>query len=200
MQPELQTTVLGDLLARFQEGDPRALDELLSRAAGRLERLTRAMLRRFPQVRQREQTADVVQEAMLSLVAALRELSFDSTREFYNLAATHIRRRLLDLQRRHAQPHRDHQALGDLAGEAERMAPPEDHELERWAALHEAVERLPAELREVFSLRLYHGWSMEEIAGLLQVSSKTVTRHWLRAQLRLNELLGGPAVPGAEEV
>ena len=87
-----------------------------------LERLARAMLRNFPCVRKREETSDVVQEAMMSLVTALRQLTFSSTREFYGLIAEHIRRRLLDLQRRHAQPHRDHLPLGAAAGGATRGA------------------------------------------------------------------------------
>src|SRR5258708_7153108 len=76
-------------------------------------------LGRYPGVRRGEQPADVVQEATLSLLAALRELSFAPTRDFYGLAAEHIRRRLRDLNRRHAQPHRDHAALGEAVGESD---------------------------------------------------------------------------------
>ena len=97
---DLRTTQLRELIDRLQRGDAAALDELLRRASARLERLARSMLRRFPNVRRQEQTADVVQEASMSLAGALRQLSFSSTREFYGLAAEHIRRRLLDLARR----------------------------------------------------------------------------------------------------
>jgi RNA polymerase sigma-70 factor (ECF subfamily) len=197
---ELHTTALRLLVQRFQEGDARALNELLQRAAGRLERLAGAMLHRYPRVRQREQTADVVQEAMLSLVGALRQLTFCSTREFFGLAAEHIRRRLLDLNRRYSQPHRTHAPLAEDAGQDERLVAPgaDEDELDRWAALHEAVAGLPVELREVFSLRLYHGWSIQEIADLLQVSTRTVTRLWYRAQVRLTEQLAEQPLPGEE--
>jgi RNA polymerase sigma-70 factor (ECF subfamily) len=196
MQSDLHTTELRHLLDRSQKGDPAALEELLRRAGARMERLARAMLRSFPTVRQREQTGDVVQEAMLSLLAALRRLSFSSTREFYGLAAEHIRRRLLDFKRRHGHPHRNHQPLPEAHGQAgANLAGDDSDDLDRWEALHEAVANLPADQREVFSLRLYHGWSNEEIADLLQVSTRTIMRLWLRAQIALAEQLGEQRLP-----
>jgi RNA polymerase sigma factor (sigma-70 family) len=191
MPSELDTTALRRLVARIQAGEAAALNELFERTAGRLQRLARAMLRRYPQVRQHEQTADVVQEAALSLVGALRQLSFSSMREFHGLAAEHVRRRLLDLQRRYGQPHRQPEAL-------EEVAAPADDELEQWAALHEAAAKLPADLRDVFCLRFYHGWGLSDIASLLEVSTRTVTRMWFRAQLVLSEQLGDRGVPGQD--
>jgi RNA polymerase sigma-70 factor (ECF subfamily) len=192
---DLHTTQLHILLDRIRQGDKAALDELLRRSAGRLERLARSMLRRFPQVRDHEQTADVVQEATFSLLAALRQLTFASTREFYGLAAEHIRRRLLDLARRYRRPGRGHRSLEEGAvGEAS-----DSGDLELWQDLHEAVEKLPAELREAFGLKLYHGWNHQRIADLFGCSTKTVQRRLLRAQMRLGELLGGRGLPGGEE-
>jgi RNA polymerase sigma-70 factor (ECF subfamily) len=196
--PELHTTDLRRLIDRIQRGDEGAFDELFERAAGRLKRLAHAMLRDYPLVQQREQTADVVQEAAISLVGALRQLSFTSTREFYGLAAEHIRRRLLDLNRRHGQPHRDHASLDEAARRCEEVLAEADEELEQWAALHEAAETLPADLREVFCLRFYHGWSLADVAGLLEVSTRTATRMWCRAQLALLRQLGGRPVPGQD--
>jgi RNA polymerase sigma-70 factor (ECF subfamily) len=200
MHRDLHTPDLRHLIGLFKQGDPTAADELFRRAANRLERLARTMLRNFPRVQQREETGDVVQEAMISLLTALRELSFSSTREFYGLAAEHIRRRLLDLNRRHSQPHRDHQPLAHNADQVDPIpAADADEELHRWHLLHEAVAALPADQREVFSLRLYHGWNLDEIASLLQISTKTVSRLWLRAQMRLTEQLNGCPLPGEEE-
>ncbi len=198
MPSELHTNALRHLLARFQGGDPEALNELFERAARRLRRMAGAMLRRFPQVRQREQAADVVQEAALGLVGALRQLSFSSTRDFYALAAEHIRRRLLDLNRRHRQPHRDPLPLGRGEGVVDPVAGDAEAELDLWAELHEAVETLPADQREVFCLRFYHGWSLPQLAELLQVSTRTVTRLWLRAQMALSGRLADRPLPAVE--
>jgi RNA polymerase sigma factor (sigma-70 family) len=67
--------------------------------------------------------------------------------------------------------------------------------LDLWAAFHAAVEHLPAAEREVVGLAFYHGWTHARIAELLQVSERTVRRHWQSACLRLNEALGG-RLPG----
>jgi RNA polymerase sigma factor (sigma-70 family) len=185
---DLHTATLHRLIDRIHESDSAALEELFQSAAQRLERLARSMLRKFPCVRNREQTGDIVQEAAFSLLPALRQLKFSTTREFFGLVAEHMRRRLLDLHRRHVQPHRNH---APLPGPAEAiLATDEDEELDRWQALHEVVANLPADQREAFSLRLYHGCSNEQIAALLQVSTRTVTRLLLRAQFFLTQQLG----------
>ncbi len=56
--------------------------------------------------------------------------------------------------------------------------------------MHEQVERLPPEEREVFDLCWYHDLTQEEAAAALGVSVRTIKRRWLRARLRLQELLG----------
>jgi RNA polymerase sigma factor (sigma-70 family) len=194
MSSELHTTLLQALLDRVRQGDREALDELLRRATARLDALARSMLRRFPRVRQHEETADVVQETVVGLLAVLRQMHFSSTREFYGLVAEHVRRRLLDLARRYARPGNDALSLSSDGGGTLRQ--PEDGELDRWQALHEAVEGLPADCREVFSLRFYHGWEVQAIAQLLQVSNRTVIRIWSRTLLALSERLGEGGLPG----
>jgi len=194
---DLHTTRMRLLIDRIHLGDRAALEELLRRSAARMERLARSMLRRYPQVRGHEQTADVVQEATFSLLAALQQLKFDSTRELYGLAAEHIRRRLLDLARRYRRPGREHRPLEE--GAAAEAGSPSDADLELWEALHGAVEKLPADQREAFGLKLYHGWEQAQIAELFGCSTKTVQRLLLRAQLRLGELLVGRGLPGGEE-
>ncbi len=173
----LRTTELPDLLARLRNGDRAAADELLSRCRERLEAMARAMLRRFPAVAAHEQTADVVQEASLSLLAALRTLDVADTRSFYGLAAHHVRLRLLDLARKHRRR------------ETVPLADDPDSDLARWSALHEAAEGLPVEPREVFSLRFYHGLTFAEIAPILVMSIPTARRRWLEAVAELREQL-----------
>ena len=175
----LRTTNLPDLLARLRIGDRAAMDELLRRCRDRLEAMARAMLRRYPAVAAHEQTGDVVQEASLSLLAALRTLDVADTRSFYGLAAHHVRLRLLDLARKHRRR------------EVVPVAEDPDADIERWSALHEAAERLPIEPREVFSLRFYHGWTFAEIASLLGVSGPTARERWLEAAAELREQLRG---------
>jgi RNA polymerase sigma-70 factor (ECF subfamily) len=189
----LGTTSLLDMLARYRDGDATALDELLRRIGERLERLARKMLRSYPIVRDHEQTDDVLHNALLRLVRSLREVQPSSTTEFFGLAAEQVRRELLDLVRYHRRRLGVNQPLPDGSSPLDPIDPnaADPRDLDRWQALHEAVERLPAELREVFGLTFYHGWTQPEMAGLLGVSDRQVRRLWRQACLRLNELLGG---------
>src|SRR6202020_1741467 len=59
------------LLARMQDGDEKARNELFRHMAGQLERLTRKMLRQFPGVRRWAGTDDVLQSALIRLLRTL---------------------------------------------------------------------------------------------------------------------------------
>jgi RNA polymerase sigma-70 factor (ECF subfamily) len=189
MMDELHTSNLHDLIVRFQAGEKGTLDVLIRRTEGRLALFTRRMLAGFPAVRAREQAEDVLQNALVRLTRALRQETPRSVQDYFGLAATQIRRELLDLARSHARRPtvgltRDPPAPVDDSGE-----------LDRWAALHEAVERLPADRREVFGLTFYHGWTQSQVAELLGVSDRQVRRLWIGACLRLKEAVGDlPAV------
>lgn len=177
-----------DWLGRWRGGDASAVEPLIRAVYPRLEGLARKMLRGFPNVRRSSDTMDVVQNSVLRLMRSLRQLDPPptTTREFYGLAAAEIRRELLDLARGAAAGKRQIEVplVADAAG-------PDGGDLERWAAFHEAVERLPAEEREVVGLVFYHGWTQPQVAELFGVSEKTVSRRWRSALLRLNEEVGG---------
>lgn len=192
-------SVWGTLVARAQSGDRTALDEMLSRAGGRLETLARKMLRDYPKVRRWEQTGDVLQEALIRLDRALRQAPPTDARHFLRLAALQIRRTLIDLARKHQGP------LGIAARhESACVWPQNDGEgperfvdetgpdsLEDWTAFHEAVERLSEAEREVFQLLWYHGLSQLEAAEILGVDARTVRRRWVAARVSLGRLLNG---------
>jgi RNA polymerase sigma-70 factor (ECF subfamily) len=187
-EESLHTAELRPLLERGRKGDREAHDLLLRRAGERLERMARAMLRRFPAVGCQVETADVLQNALMRLLHALEKVDPTSTREFFGLAAEQIRRELLDLAR-HFKGHTPVLAQDlprfEVIDEAEA-----DIDLEMWCNLHEAVADLPPAEREVFSLSFYHGWTQQQIADLLQVTDRQVRRRWNAALLALSERLG----------
>jgi RNA polymerase sigma-70 factor (ECF subfamily) len=188
--PTLHTTQLKGWLDRIQAGDPVARNELVQAIQGRLEQLARRMLRRYPTVARWAETGDVFQGAVMRLLRALETVSPASTRDFLNLAAAIVRRELIDLARHFQGP----QGLGanHASGLQEGQAGPETNpaDLESWTALHEAVDRLPVELREVFGLTFYHGWTQQQIAELFAVDVRTVRRRWLAACQVLVDALG----------
>jgi RNA polymerase sigma-70 factor (ECF subfamily) len=197
--PSFSTQHLQRWLDRIQAGDASAQDELLRHAGNRLERLARKMLSRFPGVRRWAETGDVLQNATLRLLHALKEVRPACTREFFGLAAEQMRRELLDLLR-HFYGRQGHGAnhasqADDRGSRAEGCEPPDRADdpdvLERWCAFHEAVEQLPAEEREVIGLIFYHGWTQAEIGQLFGVDERTVRRRWRAARLKLHDALKG---------
>jgi RNA polymerase sigma-70 factor (ECF subfamily) len=193
----LHITQLRCLVERFRAGDLSALDELLRTTHERLERLARKMLRQYPAVKRWEETADLLQNATIRLLHALRDVDPPSVRDFFGLAAEQMRRELLDLARHHHA--RRMQRLpcaadsegSNLGGHVpDPPAEAEDHdELEKWCAFHEGVERLPVADREVVGLIYYHGWTQTDVAEHLHMSKRSVQRRWSAATLKLHELL-----------
>ena len=97
----LDSIQLRDLIERTRAGDRAAEDQLVRAILGRFRALARRMLKLYPAVHQWEQTGDVVQDALVRLLRALRTVTPPTTRDFFNLAAEQIRRQLIDLARRH---------------------------------------------------------------------------------------------------
>jgi RNA polymerase sigma-70 factor (ECF subfamily) len=201
-----QTRLVEHWIGRLRAGDESARDRLLQCATGRLERLTRKMLRDYPGVGRWEQTGDVLQNASLRLCRALREVTPPTARDFFRLAALQVRRELIDLSRSYAGPEGLGANHASVAVAADSSGPtPEGpgsdltHEpgrLDDWTEFHRAAGALPDEDREAFDLLYYQGLSQAEAAQLLDVSERTIKRRWQSARLALHHALGG-RLPGA---
>ena len=194
------------LLNQAAQGDEQAYDDLIAQASDRLLKLTRKMLRRYPNLRRWEQTDDVFQNAAIRLHRSLRKVKPDSVRWFYGLATVEIRRTLIDLCRHHFGPQgaagkyqsdikADDEDHGILQNEPDQHDP---DSLEAWSQFHEAVEKLPDEEREVTHLVWYGGMKQAEVANVLGVSVPTVKRRWYRARLHLHTIMDGQLPPIGE--
>lgn len=186
------TTQLQKWLELARRGDVDARDAVIEHACDQLLRLTRKLLRGFPRVRRWSETDDVLQNALLRLHRALAEVRPESARQFYGLAATQIRRELLDLAKHFygaegiGANHHSDDGNEAKAKSADSVRP---ETLEKWTRFHEHVEALPVEEREVVALLWYDGLPQPEAAAVLGVSLATVKRRWQAARLRLYELL-----------
>jgi RNA polymerase sigma-70 factor (ECF subfamily) len=190
MALSFQTSQLLGLADRMRAGDQAAADELFRRVGDRLERLARKMLRGFPAVQRWEQTPDVLQNASLRLLRALREVRPDSTRKFFTLAGKHLRYELLDLKRHYGPMNVVHHTDGvaDHSGTPahEPMDPaPSLDDLEKWCEFHRQIDELPEEEREVVDLHFYQGLTKAEAAEILGVHVRTIQRLWNAALQRL---------------
>ena len=120
------------------------------------------------------------------LLKAMRAARPRTVREFFALANQHMRWELNDLARRlDDQPamlelHEDFvpapaSSVSELSADGRRIL--------------QAIENLPEDEREVFSLVRFQGLAHDEAAGVLGVSRKTVQRRLNRALLLLAEQL-----------
>lgn len=198
------STELRLLVDRVVADDPGAFEELATRATGRLQGLAQGMLRKYPHVKRWEDTDDILQAALIRLHRSLKEVRPSSTREFYGLAVTQIRRSLIDLVRHYYGPlgqgaHHHSQGGGKAADDSggiladAAVGTDEPETLQDWAAFHEAVDALPDDEQEAFSLIWYGGLMRKDVATLLEIADKTVLRRFNRARLKLQDALGPDA-------
>ena len=112
-----------------------------------------------------------------------------STRDFFRLAATQVRRQLIDLARQRI-PRTA--GLGEDASESTPHAGLEKPDssggpplLSMWLEFHGKVEALPEQEREIWDLLWYQGLTQAEAAAVLGLSLATLKRRWLAARLPL---------------
>jgi RNA polymerase sigma-70 factor (ECF subfamily) len=199
-EPSGQTAGWLDLM---RAGDDIARQRLIEHSCERLRGLSRKMLRRYPKVHRWEQTDDVFVEAVTRLHRALATVQPESPRHFYNLAATQIRRVLIDLSRRYygaegIGSRHDTAALRseDSTPRYEKAdASGEPSDLMEWTEFHEQIEALPEEEREAFNLVWYQQLTHEQAAEVLGVTTRTVRRRWQDARYRLCKARLGEPLP-----
>ncbi len=191
------------LLVLAADGIDGVTDQLIACAENRLYALARRMLRCYPRLRRWEQTDDIFQTAALRLHQSLRDVQPESVAQFMGLAATQIRRTLIDLVRhhfgpegKHARHHSDANHINrDEAGQLLERQPTassdEPETLEQWLRFHEGVEQLPVEERVVFETIWYSNFSQQQVAEMLDVSLSTVKRRMRSVRLKLGEILEG---------
>lgn len=198
------TSQTANWLELMRAGDPTARQRLIEHSCERLRGLARKMLRRFPRVRRWEETDDIFVEAVTRLHRALETVRPESPRHFYNLAATQIRRVLIDLSRRYygaegLGSHHDtaaHRPDSNTTPKSEQDdTSNEPSNLLEWTEFHEQVDKLPDEEREVFNLLWYEEMSQDEAAEVLGVTARTIRRRWQNARYRLQKARLGEPLP-----
>jgi RNA polymerase sigma-70 factor (ECF subfamily) len=178
-----------DALAGDAPPEPIVRD-LLDQAVRRLQLLSGALLhRRYPRLTQPPanlETDELLNGVVAGLVTALRTVRPPTVRDFFALAAQHMRWQLNDLARRlDQQP-----ALAPLHEEGVAAPPSSGSGLTPDARrMLDAIDRLPEEEREAFNLVRIQGLTYPEAAAVVGVSMKTVQRRLNRARVLLAEQL-----------
>ncbi|HET9767903.1 MAG TPA: ECF-type sigma factor [Thermoanaerobaculia bacterium] len=178
------------LLRAWRQGDAGARDELLDRVYPHLKRLASSQLR-GERAGHSLHATDLVHEAYLRLVDQSR-VDWRDRAHFFGLAATTMRRVLVDRARRRLRKKRQANDVhtGATLAAAPGLETPEVDLLD----LDRALERLAAEaprVARVVEMRYFAGLEIDEVAACLEVSSATVRRDWDYARAWMRVELGG---------
>jgi RNA polymerase sigma factor (TIGR02999 family) len=179
---------LTELLNALQGGDAHAADRLLPMVYDELRRLAARQLAGEKPGQTLDATA-LVHEAYLRLIGPVQPRSYEDRRHFFTVAATAMRRILIDNARRKRTQKRgggrQRQPLDGLA------APVPDEEL---LALDEALEQLAAkdpQKARLVELRYFAGLTGAEAAEVLGISASTADRYWAYARAWLQTAVRG---------
>ena len=168
------------LLNKLAEGDQEAGAKLVPLVYNELRRLAARCLQRERENHTLQATA-LVHEAYLKLTAQ-RSARWQNRAQFFALAAQAMRRILVDYARAQQRIRRGGKQQKVTLDEALLVSRDRTEEL---IAVHESLSRLekldPRESR-IVELRYFGGLTVEEVAEVLGVSSKTVTREWNTAR------------------
>jgi RNA polymerase sigma factor (sigma-70 family) len=188
------SVALQGLIDRMLQGDDSARNELVARAFDRLRRLASKILHEdFDRLKNAHETGSILDQAMLRILRGLQKVQTLTVREFFCLSATQMRRVLLDLARRSSPKNKRPNAGRDEDRGGSRETPeyePPDSTLDpsklaMWTEFHRKVEGLPADEREVVDLHWYQGLSQAEVAKILSIQQRQVSRLWVRAIRKL---------------
>jgi RNA polymerase sigma factor (TIGR02999 family) len=174
------------LLVRFREGDREAEAQLIPLVYNELRRLASRYLKRERGAHTLEPTA-LVHEAFLRLTNE-NQPEWQDRAHFFGVAARLMRQILVD----HARRHHSLKRGGDcqqstMTEELAVYSPQKSAEL---LALDEALQRLASQDERqcrVVEMKFFAGLNIEQIAAVLDVSTRTVKRDWTMARAWLHQ-------------
>jgi RNA polymerase sigma factor (TIGR02999 family) len=185
MDPKTFTQLLID--SRQSEGRVGQLFDLLYDELGRIAH------RQLHRVRAPHtlNTAELINEAFMRMVDR-EAASWQDRAHFCAYAARAMRAILIDRARRRMAQKRGGGVLPETFREDELAAPAATDEARLLISVNDALSRLEQEnerLARVVECRFFGAMTVEEIAGALGVTDRTVRRDWLKAKAWLHDEL-----------
>jgi RNA polymerase sigma factor (TIGR02999 family) len=178
------------ILSAIEQGDPHAAGQLLPLVYNELRRLAaRKMGQEAPG--QTLQATDLVHEAFVRLVDTEKAQHWNSRGHFFAAAAEAMRRILVERARhkRSLKAGGDRQRL-EMADIEPAVDGPDDELL----ALHEALEKLERQDKrqaDLVKLRFFAGFTTEQAAQVLGISTSTADSDWAYARCWLRLEIDG---------
>jgi RNA polymerase sigma factor (TIGR02999 family) len=182
------------LLKAMKNGDESAAGKLLPLVYNELHRLAKSYMHRERSDHTLQPTA-LINEAYLRL--ARDSVDWQSRQHFIGVAANVMRRLLVD----HARAHNAEMRAGGLQRvELDEGLMGSSERSKEVLALHDALTNLEGvdpRQAKVVELRYFGGFSVAEIGDILEMSPRSVKRHWALARIWLLRQMKRPQDPDA---
>ena len=163
-------------------GDGRAFEIILQRHRARIIRICLRMLGN------RNEAEEAAQDSFVKIYFHLRD--YDRSRSFTVWSASIAINECRDRLRKRSRTSRMFRDLSAADSEQARLdALGTDNGSEKLDAVEQALEKLPAKLKEVIVLKAYGEHSYDDIAKILKVRVGTVMSRLFRARKKLSEIL-----------
>lgn len=182
-----------ELLLALERGDQRALELLLPLVEKELRRLASAYLRREKKIALL-QTTILIDDAYLKVVDQKR-VRWQNRNHFFAIAATCMRRILLDYVKSETRDKRGGDALHLPFTDAPFIHVEKSAELLRLDEALQALEKQDAHKAQIVEMRYFGGYTVKEIATFLETSERTIEREWSMARAWLRRELNSGETP-----
>jgi RNA polymerase sigma factor (TIGR02999 family) len=186
------------ILSAIESGDPRASDKLLPLVYDELRRLASARMARETPGQTLDATA-LVHEAYARLVDQTRQPQWNSRGHFFGAAAEAMRRILVERARRKRSLKRGGERHRQELPDVPETSDPDPLDL---IALDEGLnrlEKLDPRKAELVKLRFFAGFTIEQAAEALAISTSTADNDWAFARCWLKlEMEGRDGAKGPQ--
>jgi len=174
------THEITQLLLAWRQGDEAALDRLIPLVHRELHHLAKRYLRR-ERAGHTLQTTALVNEAYLHLVDC-GNVQWQNRAHFFAVAARVMRQILVDYARGRRSDKRGGEELHVALDEAAEVPQARSVDLIALDDALQSLARIDLRKSRVVEMRFFAGLTLDEIAEVFKVSSRTVSRDWELAQ------------------
>lgn len=190
-----QTHQITELLQAWSGGDSAALEELIPLVDHELKKIAHAYMQR-ERPGHTLQTTALVNEAVMRLLG--KEINWTSRRQFYALVAKRMRQVLVDYARARCSARRgaraEHVNIDDVVGLSVEVS----LELIMFDEALTRLGQLDERKAKIVEARYFGGFTLEEVAHILNISPATVDREWRLARSWLKAQLHTGSEPDSE--
>lgn len=171
-----ETHEITDLLQAWSKGDSHALSKLIPIVDNELRKLAKAKM-----AKERPghilQTTALINEALMRLIVG-KQIDWQSRTQFYGLVAERMRQVLIEYARKVLRKKRGGRAEHIGVTDVELLSPEKSRELIKLDELLTTLAKTNELKAKIIEHRYFGGFTVEEVAKILNTSTATVEREW----------------------